>query len=103
LEKSEKDQSVFVSTVSKIGDLLEKAFTLNQDSTATSENPDSELNSLTKKLEVAMETKTKFMNSQALPTNHQEIILKTLNYNIDKAAEEIKEYWAKRDADTSKE
>jgi hypothetical protein len=103
MEKSEKNQSVLVSNVAKIGNLLEKAFTSNQDSTATSENPDSEVNSLMKKLEVAMETKTKFMNSQALPTNHQDIILKTLDYNINKAAEEIKEYWAKRDANMNNE
>jgi hypothetical protein len=102
MEKSENDQSVLVTTVLKIGNLLEKAFTSNQDSTAISD-PDSELNSLTKKLELAMETKTKFMQSQSLPTNHQDIILKTLNYNIDKAVEEIKEYWAKLDANMNKE
>jgi hypothetical protein len=49
-----------------------------------------------KKLEEAMEAKTRLMNSPALPLNHN-IILHSLDYNINKAAEDIKEYWAKRD------
>jgi hypothetical protein len=92
MEKSEKDRSLLIAAVSNLGAVVQKAFQTNQQE----DIPNSKLNSLMKKLEEAMEAKTRLMNSPALPMNH-DIILRSLDYNINKASEDITEYWAKRD------